>query len=120
VSVRPQNVPHVPAEQWIDVDELRHTDDGIVHIEVCFGFQDEQDVPAALKRAQGLSPELDIDPDKALYFLSRLSINRGQKPGMARWRKRLFIGLAHNAASPAAGFCLPEDRTVVMGAHLEL
>ena len=67
-----------------------------------------------------MSDELDIDPDDALYFLSRLSIQRGDKPGMARWRKRLFIGLAHNAASPAAGFCLPEDRTVVMGAHLEL
>ena len=40
--------------------------------------------------------------------------------GMATWRKRLFIGLAHNAANPALNFNLPEDRTVVMGAHLEL
>ncbi|MFN2562154.1 MAG: potassium transporter Kup [Jatrophihabitans sp.] len=120
MSVRPQNVPHVPPDQQIDVDELKHTDDGIVHVAVNFGFQDEQDVPGALRRATGMSDELDVDPDKALYFLSRLSIQRGDKDGMARWRKRLFIGLAHNAASPAAGFCLPEERTVVMGAHLEL
>jgi KUP system potassium uptake protein len=120
VSVRPQNVPHVPADEQINVDELHHTDDGIVHVEVCFGFQDVQDIPAALHRAKGMSEELDIDPDKALYFLSRLTIQRGDKEGMARWRKRLFIGLAHNAASPAAGFCLPDERTVVMGAHLEL
>jgi KUP system potassium uptake protein len=39
---------------------------------------------------------------------------------MATWRKRLFIGLAHNAASPASYFCLPDDRTVVMGARIEL
>jgi KUP system potassium uptake protein len=39
---------------------------------------------------------------------------------MATWRKRLFIGLAHNAASPAAYFKLPDDRTVVMGSRLEL
>ena len=39
---------------------------------------------------------------------------------MATWRKRLFVGLANNAANPAYAFFLPEDRTVVMGAHLEL
>jgi KUP system potassium uptake protein len=39
---------------------------------------------------------------------------------MATWRKRLFIGLAHNAANPADNFCLPIDRVVVMGAHLDL
>ena len=39
---------------------------------------------------------------------------------MATWRKRLFIGLAHNAANPAESFCLPEDRTIVMGAHIDL
>ncbi len=39
---------------------------------------------------------------------------------MAKWRKRLFIGLSHNAANPAANFKLPIDRTVIMGAHLDL
>ncbi|MDT4926089.1 MAG: system potassium uptake protein [Pseudonocardiales bacterium] len=120
VSVRAENIPHVPPDEQIAVDELRHTDDGIVHIDVRFGFQDEQDVPQALHRAQGMSEELDINPDNAMYFLSRLSIQRGETAGMAKWRKRLFIGLVHNAANPAAGFGLPVDRTVVMGAHLEL
>jgi KUP system potassium uptake protein len=120
VSVHAENIPHVPPDEQIAVDELRHTDDGIVHIDVRFGFQDEQDVPQALHRAQGMSEELDINPDNAMYFLSRLSIQRGETAGMAKWRKRLFIGLVHNAANPAAGFGLPVDRTVVMGAHLEL
>jgi KUP system potassium uptake protein len=66
-----------------------------------------------------MSPELEFDPDDASYFLSRLTIQRGDVQGMARWRKRLFLGLAHNAANPALNFCLPENRTVVMGAHLE-
>jgi KUP system potassium uptake protein len=39
---------------------------------------------------------------------------------MATWRKRLFIGLMHNAANPAESFCLPDERTVVMGAHIDL
>ena len=59
-------------------------------------------------------------PDTALYFLSRITIERGPQPGMSTWRKRLFIGLAHNAATPAAYFKLPLDRTVVMGSRIEL
>jgi KUP system potassium uptake protein len=39
---------------------------------------------------------------------------------MTTWRKRLFIGLSRNAATPAAYFKLPDDRTVVMGSRIEL
>ena len=46
--------------------------------------------------------------------LSRITIERGDDREMMTWRKRLFIGLAHNAATPAAYFCLPDDRTVVI------
>ncbi len=120
ISVHAENVPYIAADKRIEIDELHHTDDGIVHIDVKFGFQDEQDLPDTLRRAVGMSPDLEFDPDDASYFLSRLSIQRGDLPGMATWRKRLFVGLAHNAANPASNFCLPEERTVVMGAHLEL
>ena len=37
---------------------------------------------------------------------------------MARWRKALFLVLAHNAADPAAYFGLPADRTVTMGSDV--
>ncbi len=123
VSVRTENVPFVPHEERIEIDDLVHTDDGIVHVTVRFGFQDEQDIPAMLRHAVGRSEELEFDPDNASYFLSRLAINRGEGPDcsdMPQWRKRLFIGLAHNAANPALNFGLPVDRTVVMGAHLDL
>ena len=39
---------------------------------------------------------------------------------MARWRKALFLALAHNAADPAAYFGLPPDRTVTMGSDVEV
>jgi KUP system potassium uptake protein len=120
LSVKATNVPYVPVEERLSVDALSYTDDGIVHVEARFGFQDEQDLPQTLRHAVGMSEELDIDPEEATYFLSRLSIERGDRPGMARWRKRIFIGIAHNAANPATNFNLPEDRTIVMGAHLEL
>ena len=41
-------------------------------------------------------------------------------PGMSFWRRRLFVGLSRNAASPAGAFHLPVERTVVMGSRVEL
>jgi len=120
VSVTSENVPHVPPDERVALDELGRPDDGIVHVSARFGFQDEQDLPQVLRQASGLSDELDIDPDSASYFLSRMTIERGRQPGMSGWRKRMFIGLSHNAANPAAYFCLPVDRTVVMGSRIEL
>jgi KUP system potassium uptake protein len=120
VSVLSENVPHVPPDERVALDELGAPDDGIVHVSARFGFQDEQDLPQVLRQASGLSEELDIDPDTASYFLSRMTIERGRQPGMSGWRKRMFIGLSHNAANPAAYFCLPVDRTVVMGSRIEL
>jgi KUP system potassium uptake protein len=120
VLVRPENVPHVPPARRLHIDELGYSDDGVVHVTVRYGFQDEQDIPAALAQARDEAAELDIDPDSATYFLSRISIRRGTSDALPTWRKRLFIGLAHNAANPAEYFHLPDDRTVVMGSHVDL
>jgi KUP system potassium uptake protein len=120
VSIRSMNVPYVAREERVAVDPLHYEDDGIVHVEARFGFQDEQDLPDVLHQVVGMSDELDFDPDRVFYFLSRISIQRGEGLAMMRWRKRLFLGLAHNAANPAERFHLPENRTIVMGAHLEL
>ena len=120
VTVTSENVPYISPDERISVDPLRFSDDGVTHIDIRFGFQDEQDIPEMLRLAVGMTDELDFDPGACYYFLSRLDIERGDDETMATWRKRLFIGLAHNAANPALNFNLPIDRTVVMGAHLDL
>ncbi|MGN6605501.1 MAG: potassium transporter Kup [Jatrophihabitans sp.] len=119
VSVITLNTPYVPREERLEVDDLGYADDGISHLQVTFGFQDEQDLPDVLRQAVGMTPELDIDPERALWFLSRLSFEHSDAGGMARWRKRIFVGLAHNAANPAVNFNLPDDRTIVIGEHFE-
>ena len=76
-------------------------------------------MPAALAvaRDRGI---VEVDPDTAYYFLSRITMQRGSGREMSRWRKRLFLALAHNAASPIEYFRLPADRTVAMGATVVL
>ncbi len=120
VSVTAANVPHVPECDRLSIESLGEDHDGILHVTARFGFQDEQDLPAVLRQACGVSPELDVDPDEALYFLSRMVLERGRRPGMSSWRKRMFVGMSHNAANPAAYFCLPVGRTVIMGSRIEL
>ncbi|MDT4961800.1 MAG: system potassium uptake protein [Pseudonocardiales bacterium] len=120
VSVVSENVPHVPRSERLSVDSLGYSDDGVVHVAARFGFQDDQDIPRVLADAFMLTPELEVDPDTSFYFLSSITIELGSPGGMMTWRKRLFIALSHNAASPADYFRLPVDRTVVMGSRVDL
>src|SRR3954447_1045722 len=121
VSAHAQNVPHVPPPERIIADELGYSDDGIMHLTVRYGFSDEPNLPEALRQAgaQG-AHEVHVDPDTASFFLSRASLRHTNAPGMPRWRKRLFVAMAQNAANPADYFGLPQDRTVVMGSHVDL
>jgi KUP system potassium uptake protein len=122
VSASTSNVPHVPLAEAFAVDDLGYGDDGIMHLEVTFGFSDQPSLPDALRRAAaaGLLREGNADVEHASYFLSRGAIRRTSAPGIARWRKTLFITLAHNAADPAAYFDLPTGRTVTMGTAVDI
>jgi KUP system potassium uptake protein len=119
VSVQTLNVPHVRPEDRVTVDDLGFRDDGITHVNACFGFQDRTDVPAQLRRARHLL-EGDVDLEHASYFVSKMSIVASRGGPLPRWRTKLFLALSRNAASPVDYFGLPDDRTVVMGSHIEL
>jgi KUP system potassium uptake protein len=122
VSASTLNVPHVSPAEEFSVDHLGYRDDGIQYLSVRFGFSDRVSIPQALRRARaaGLLDEGSADIGRASYFLSRGAIRRTSAPGIARWRKALFIALAHNAADPAAYFDLPADRTVTMGTAVDI
>jgi KUP system potassium uptake protein len=105
----------------VTVNDLGNVADGLVHISVHVGFTDSQDVPKGLALAVGKSPELeDIDLDTVHYFLSVLTVHATGPRGLRSWRKRLYVWMHHNAANRTEVFHLPPDRTIVMGAHLEL
>jgi KUP system potassium uptake protein len=119
VSVVVERVPHVREVERVTVDDLGYDDDGIVHITTHHGFQDDVDIPRTLRRA-AKRMEGDIDVAHASYFISRMTIVLTREPGMATWRKKLFVAMSRNVANPVAYFGLPDDRTVVMGSHVEL
>jgi KUP system potassium uptake protein len=122
VSMSAANVPHVPARDRFRTDDLGDPQDRIQHLAVRVGFSDEPNLPAALAQARdaGLLEPGITGVEEASYFLSRGPVLLTAAPGMRRWRKVLFLFLAHNAADPAAYFCLPVDRTLTMGSSVEL
>jgi KUP system potassium uptake protein len=121
ISIETERVPHVPEPQRLSNDNLGNDHDGISGLTARFGFQDHPDVPALLHLADrsGLL-ERSVDLGDASYFLSYITIVRTDAPGMMTWRKRLFLVMAHNAASPVWYFRLPDDRTVTMGERVAL
>jgi len=131
VSVRIERVAHVPDSARVVCEERimfsGATGDplgvatDIMALALRFGFLDEPDVPAALRLAtreqlvEGVS-----DVDQATYFLSESSIVPTPTPGMALWRKKVFVTLARNAANPAQYFRLPDEHTVTMNCRIQL
>jgi K+ transporter len=120
VSVETATVPHVGRSEQITVDDLGCQDDGIVYLTVRYGFQDDQNVPAALRQAAAEGLPVEIDVETATYFVSEITIVLGDDPGMRAWRKRLFILLSRTSKSPVDFFGLPQRRIVTMGSYIEL
>ena len=116
----PTKAPYVPESERLVVDSLGYEDDGISHLTAQFGFQDSPDVPRLLALAQETGLETDVDVEGAVYFLSHVTVVPTSAPGMRGWRKRLFVAMARNAASPVDYFHLPGERTVTLGSQIEL
>ena len=121
VSIDSVSVPHVePADRFV-VETLGSGLFKIVHVRLRTGYHDATNVPAALAlaRKRGLL-ERNLDLEHASYFVSRMTITPTREPGMRRWRKLLFIGMARNATSPIHAFGLPVASTVVVSSHVAI
>jgi KUP system potassium uptake protein len=121
ISIETLRVPHVADDERVACDDLGYGDDGISHVSARVGFQDEPNVPSMLRRAAERGLESDIDLETPSYFLSQITIvPTDERKGMAGWRKKLFVAISRNSASPVEYFGLPEERTVTMGSLIEL
>ena len=120
MSIETLPAPRVPDEERIEVDTLGYAQDGVIHVTAKFGYMERPNIPAALRLLEPRQTEGRIAVDDASYFLSKLELRAGSAPTMAAWRKRLFVATSYIAADAAEYFGLPGDRTVVMGARIEV
>ena len=120
VSVEIDTVPRVAPADRVVIDDLGNRGDGITHVTVRFGYAETPDVPAVLATLSADDTEGRLDLDDATYFLSKIDLRVGHGPGMALWRKRLFLATSHITADASEHFSLPGDRVILIGAHVDV
>jgi KUP system potassium uptake protein len=120
VTIDTQPIPRVNDSERIEIDPLVNTNDGIFHVTARFGYMESPDIPRALGRLEPTKTEGSIAIDDASYFLSKIELTNGGAPTMPAWRKNLFIAMSHLSTDAAEAFCLPRDRTVIMGSRIEV
>jgi KUP system potassium uptake protein len=115
VRVLTENIPRVAGPDRIKARELGG---GFWQIEAHFGFAQTPNVPRELGRAE--VPELKLDASQLSFFVGRTNVKPSARPGMARWRERLYSGLARIATRQTEFFRIPPDRVVELGSEVEI
>jgi KUP system potassium uptake protein len=111
----PDRVPGTAEGSRVTFQRLRL---GFVAVLARYGYQDEPDAVEALRlaRAHGL----EIDVERASFFLDHVSVLPTGRAHMAGWRKRLFALLYQNSSPAARYYGLPPDSVFEVGAYVEL
>ncbi len=115
LAVQIAEVPRVPAARRASVHDLG---DDFHQVILLFGFQDDPDVPRALRDIT--TPEFGFDPGDAKYFLAREAVIPTKRPGMALWRDRLYALMHRNTTSAAQYFGLPAEDVIELGIQVEI
>jgi KUP system potassium uptake protein len=115
VRVVTENIPRVAREDRV---RARQLGSGFWQIDIYFGFAQTPNIPRELGRAD--IPGLTLDLGQLSFFVGRSNIKSTPRPGMARWRERLFAGLARIATRPTEFFRIPVDRVIELGAEVEI
>jgi KUP system potassium uptake protein len=119
LSLETLPVPRIRAADRLEVDDLGYKDDRITFVRAKYGYAEEYNVPALIRQIAKSGVECPVDARHASFFLSRVELRASDRPGMSRWRKRLFLVTALIAAEPADYFGLPRKRTITLGSEIE-
>lgn len=115
LTVNIEDVPYVEMEDRIEVKDLG---DGFYRLILNYGFMQETDVPAALKKVKECG--MDFDMMTTSFFLSRQTLLPSEKPKMMIWREKIFAWMLRNAATAMEFFKLPSNRVVELGSQMEI
>ena len=91
---------------------------GFWRLIIRYGFMEEPDVPAALKKVNDCGQAFKMM--ETSFFLARQTLIASDRPGMAIWREKLFAWMLRNAESAMEFFRLPTNRVVELGSQVEI
>jgi len=115
LTVKISDVPVVPDEERYKLEDLGR---GFFRLRLDYGFMQEPDVPAALKRVHDCGQSFKMMDTS--FFLARQTLLPSSHPGMAVWREKIFAWMLRNAESAMEFFRLPTNRVVELGSQVEI
>lgn len=122
LTLQTTSSPRSDPDERISVADLGFSDDGISHVTARLGYLEAPNIPELVKEAVHKGGEaIEDDVGSASYFLSvpRVRVT-GEAPGMAKWRKQLFVTMSRLTSDPVEFLELPPHRTIVMGAEIDI
>ena len=115
LTVKIADQPYWPDEERAHREEMG---EGFFRLVLRYGFMEEVDVPAALKRVHECGTDFKMMDTS--FFLSRQTLLASERPGMMIWREKLFAWMLRNAESAMEFFRLPTNRVVELGSQVEI
>jgi KUP system potassium uptake protein len=119
LSLETMPVPRIRPKDRLEIDDLGYQDDRITFVRAKHGYAEEYNVPKLVRQIAKAGVECPVDAREASFYLSRVQLRATDKPGMGRWRKRVFLVTALIAAEPSDYFQLPRERTITLGSEIE-
>jgi KUP system potassium uptake protein len=115
LTITSEQTPYVKASHRMRVEQV---DESFYRLVARFGFMETPNVPQLLAASRDWG--LAVDLERTTYYLGRETLIASKRPGMARWRKRLFAFVSRNARSATDYFGIPPNRVVELGMQVEL
>jgi KUP system potassium uptake protein len=115
LSIVTEDVPFVAREHRVTLEPLRS---GFYVGVARFGFMEHPDAVDVLRQFESLGLHLPLE--ETTFFLGRERLISTKRPGMARWRERVFAFMSRNAQPANAYFKIPPERVIEVGSQIEL
>lgn len=118
VTVEVADVPYVAEEESYVLQPLPANSWQII---ARWGFKQEPNVPRRLEYIGAHHPQIDVEPMRLSYFLSRQTVIVVRKaPLLKVWQRRLFAFMSRNASRSTRFYKIPPNSVVEMGIQTEL
>jgi KUP system potassium uptake protein len=108
-------VPRVPARARIEMHERAA---GMLDVTARYGFMQMPNLPVVLRALATYG--VDVDPESVSYYFARERVVLSDRPGMARWRKRLYAFMSRNRRDAPESLHLPPERVMEILLRVEV
>jgi KUP system potassium uptake protein len=117
-TVEVADVPYVAEDESYTLQALPASSWQII---ARWGFKQEPNVPRRLEYIGAHHPEIDVEPMRLSYFLSRQTVIVVRKAALPKvWQRRLFAFMSRNASRSTRFYKIPPNSVVEMGIQTEL